>query len=79
MNAITKIDRGIPIPARRTLGRKATYPYKTMECEESFFIAGKKKTDSLTAAPNYRYAPKRFIQEFRTEDGVKGLRVWRIA
>ena len=73
---IWTIDTNIPIPKPRS-GHKAYYPWKELEIGESFFVPGKRK-----ATGAYRIKDcetRKFISERRVEDGVEGVRVWRIA
>ena len=64
-----RIDQNVPIPARKT-DRK--YPFATMEIGESFFLAGKSDIQY------HSYKPRKFVKRVVTENGVKGVRVWRI-
>lgn len=67
-----KIDKGIPAPDRS----RAKYPLAAMELGDSFFVPG--KTAALVGASFARHAPKKFAARGVTENGVKGVRVWRI-
>jgi hypothetical protein len=68
-----KISKDIPAPSRR---RFHLYPFQTLEVGESFFVPN--GYIQLAGSANTRYAPKRFTARTRTEEGVKGIRVWRI-
>jgi hypothetical protein len=67
------IDKNIPIPELR--GRKRLLPLGEMEVGDSFFTTATSHA-SIRTAP---HLPKRFTIRTVTENGVKGLRVWRIA
>jgi len=72
-----KIDTNVPIPVP-TSGHKAYYPWKELEIGESFFVPGKHK--AATGAGRIKGCETRkFMSERRVEDGVDGVRVWRIA
>ena len=64
-----KIDHNVPIPSPKG-DRK--YPFGTMEVGESFFVAGKINIQY------HAYKPRKFTQRIVTENGARGLRVWRI-
>jgi hypothetical protein len=67
------IDKDIPFP-----GRKRHYPFIEMEVGDSFFT----KKSRSTIAAIARYWGKRLNCKFSTadvvENGVEGIRVWRI-
>ena len=73
------IDRGIPPPPSRGISKR--YPWSQMEIGDSFFVPS-----SLTKAATVRsataYAKKRNGATYATseivENGVSGVRVWRI-
>ena len=74
MTTIT-IDKNIPIPGLIG-GRRAVYPWDTLEVNESFFVADRttKNFGSMVYSASKRTGRK-FIS--RTVDG--GVRVWRTA
>ena len=76
MKPIT-IDSNIPIPARTGRGRNPLYPFREMEVGESFFAAGKRTQIVLKCA--HRHRPKLFSCRTVVENGVKGVRAWRVA
>lgn len=67
-----KIDKGIPLDKER---RK--YPLPAMEVGDSFFVAG---GSSQTIGGSFAaQRPKKFAVRTVTENGVKGVRVWRVS
>lgn len=74
------IEDNVPVPARRRVGgggRK--YPWLELSVGQSFFVKNPPKIKNgyfvpLVAAPNKRYAPKKFISRKEGD----GLRVWRV-
>lgn len=69
-----KIDKGIPAPAS---GRHLKYPFAMMEIGDSFFVPTTTSSNILVCA--YKHRPKRFTTRSVVENGVRGIRVWRIA
>ena len=74
-----KIEKGIPIPPRGDLkGRGRKSVFWDMEIGDSAFFPGKAH-DGVSNA--YSYVRKRTGAKFEartvTENGVKGIRVWR--
>lgn len=72
-----KIDNNIPIPLVRG---KSKYPFAKLEIGESFFVP-EKSTNFLGAirAKFARILSRKFIIRSVTENGVKGIRVWRVS
>ena len=68
------IDDNIPIPEKRAL----KYPFPLMEVGQSFFAPNMWSSAAISAYGNFHFHPKKFRQSFVTENGVTGLRVWRI-
>lgn len=72
-----KIDKGVPKPNGRG-GAPAKYPWQLMEIGDSFFVS-----DVATKNCRYGTAAARFGIKISThkwsENGVSGVRVWRIA
>lgn len=86
------IDKDIPIPnanVRPFKGRnryQSKYPFQQMEIGESVFYpmdgaANTLKHTAYMAAATIqkRYPPLRFSGRTREENGVVGVRIWRIA
>ena len=70
-----KVEKGIPIQSWGT-----SYPWDEMEVGDSFFAEGK-KINVLTSAVSSRrkkYPEETYAARTRTENGVKGVRVWRV-
>jgi hypothetical protein len=66
------ITKGLPTPHR---GR-AKYPFRDMEVGDSFFAPGASVIGLHGCARRHR--PKRFTCRSLVENGVGGVRVWRI-
>lgn len=67
-----KIDKDIPLPKP-----KVKWPLGEMEVGNSFFAPDKNSRQMQNAASNYRRKGMKFSCEERTENEVKGTRVWR--
>lgn len=68
-----KLEKGIPRP--RPTGTPK-YPLGALEIDDSFFIPG--GTNQTLSGCFLQHRPKRFSVRTLVEDGVKGVRVWRI-
>ena len=67
------IEKGIPIPQRKI---DAKYPFREMQVGDSFFTSG---TPASYFSLHIRLLrPKKFSCRTVVENGVKGLRIWRI-
>lgn len=66
------ITKGMPAPR----GRRAKYPFRDMEIGDSFFAPGSSVIGIHGCARRHR--PMRFTCRTVVEDGVAGIRVWRI-
>lgn len=80
-----KVDKGIPFPAIGKSGRPAKHPFSQMEIGDSAFFPGATTKPSgpngkpYRAASSYgRWSGRKFIARSVTEDGVDGLRIWRV-
>lgn len=71
-----KIDTGVPIPSKESEQGNLKYPFRDMRFGDSIFIPGINHGLHRIFA---RYKPMKFIQRKVSEDGVVGIRVWRIA
>ena len=72
-----KIEKNIPIPES---AGESKYPFKDMEVGDSVFVEGQTSQGAaMMSAKNIerRYGVK-FSARKRTEDGVDGVRIWRI-
>lgn len=74
-----KIDTGIPLPEPR--GRIAKYPWREMQPGDSFFVPGKapssfggSKNGACKSIPGSKWTCRAV-----TENGIKGVRVWRVS
>lgn len=74
----SKIEAGIPIPLR--LPPNCRYPFASLRHGDSFFEV--KGVMSRVGAAAAQYAKKHPAFKFKCrslkEDGVKGVRVWRV-
>ena len=61
-----EIEKGIPLTKPRS-----RYPFREMEVGDSVFIPG-------VNVVNFSVPPRQFAKRTRVENGVKGVRVWRI-
>ena len=76
-----KIDKGIPIPARAARGK---YPFRDMQPGDSAFFPGENlRHKQHPAYMNARNYVKRNGWQITVrsviENGVKGIRIWRVA
>lgn len=74
MNKIP-VDRNIPLPQVR-VGR--LYPFEDMQIGDSFFVIDGSVVRIHAAARQFNKR-MRFTCRTRIEDGVRGVRVWRIS
>ena len=70
---VIAITKGLPTPR----GRRAKYPFRDMEIGDSFFAPGSSVIGIHGCARRHR--PMRFTCRSVVEEGVPGIRVWRIA
>jgi len=75
-----KIDKGVPLSAiAGKNGRPPIYPWLEMEIGDSFFVADK---TAVQISAVVSQAKKRYFVDLTirtvTENGVTGVRVWRI-
>jgi len=69
-----KIDKGIPIP--RSLNRTRKWSLSSMEIGDSFFVEAGVALNAIYQAAVYQKV--RVLTSRVTENGVRGVRVWRI-
>lgn len=69
---VIEITKGVPTPR----GRRSKYPFRDMEIGDSFFAPGSSVIGIHGCARRHR--PMRFTCRSVVEDGVAGIRVWRI-
>ena len=73
-----KIDKNVELsPSMTGRSKKSKYPFAELEIGDSFFVEGK-TAGQFGGWRNY-HRPKKFSERTVIENGVKGLRVWRIA
>jgi len=71
-NSMTiEVEKNIPIPPEK---KRNVYPYKVMECGESFFIPQGKI--QIVCNANYRTG-KQLSKKFIARKEKEGVRVWR--
>ena len=76
MTTITKIDKNIPLPSLHKYTEK--YPWADMKPGDSFFIEmGTPANIGACMSARKKYG-ERYVSRTVTENGVKGVRVWRI-
>lgn len=81
MTSEIKIDKGVPVPSRGG-GRRPKYPWARMEVGDSIFEPGVCQNTIAGIARGWRNrnAPDQMHRtKIVTENGVRGVRVWRIA
>ncbi len=74
------IDKHIPVPIRHG-GRSAIYPWDKMNVGDSFFVPGKTYYQ-VSGSVNYhriKHPGWKMSGRNLTENGVAGVRFWRIA
>jgi hypothetical protein len=67
------ITKGMPAPR----GRRSKYPFRDMDIGDSFFAPGSSVIGIHGCARRHR--PMRFTCRSIVENGIPGVRVWRIA
>lgn len=79
------IEKNIPLPDEiEKRGRKPVYPIEEMEIGDSFFVpfannkARERTRANINAACSMRGAAKKFRSMTRIENGVSGVRCWRV-
>jgi hypothetical protein len=74
---IIKVDKDFPVPA----SARRKYPWDDMGIGDSFFVAGANSTGMSNAAKGARKkrTDSRWMCRTVVENGIEGVRVWRIA
>ena len=67
-----KVEKGFPMPESKKLRK---YPLDVMEVGDSFFVPNGLQGHISPSANKLH--PKRFTTRTVTEDGIRGIRVWR--
>jgi hypothetical protein len=71
-----KIESGIPIPPLKfRAGAPEKYPFRHMQIHDSFFIA---RRTPINTKPWVEKTGFRFETRSVTENGLKGIRCWRV-
>lgn len=78
-----KVDKDIPIPK---YWQRTMYPFANMKVGDSFFVPNMKKINGSTMSRKVTMAAyvygwrheMKFITRTVTEEGIVGIRVWRI-
>ena len=79
-----QIDKGVPIPQRFSVGSRPKWPWREMQPGDSFFAAGytTKKTGAgkvMVCQNGSRIIPgSTWTMRLVTENGISGVRVWRV-
>ena len=71
-----EIEKGIEAPEKRQ-GREPKYPWKELTIGDSFFVCAGRYFASSANHAQKRYGVT-LVTRTRVENGVKGVRVWRI-
>jgi hypothetical protein len=71
-----KIDKGVPLPPTKHGTKK--YPFGEMEVGDSVFFAGNTSDKISSAYAYYQRNGKRFANRTVIENGLSGVRVWRV-
>jgi hypothetical protein len=74
MPAPSKINSGIPAPK----WKPCKYPISNMKPGESFFVAETRSNRVSARLFPYRQLGWEFVTQRRNENGVEGIRVWRL-
>lgn len=70
---VYQIEKGVPIPQKQL---DTKYPFRSMDIGDSFFTTG--TPASYISLHTRLLRPKRFSCRTVIENGVKGLRIWRL-
>lgn len=86
---LIKIDKGVPLSAPPTGPGSAKYPWRKMVVGDSFFVAGLRvgggksrsgNTKGFSTSGGKNMVPgSKWCSRTVTENGIRGVRVWRIA
>ena len=76
-----KIEKGVPMPlgAGSGPGFPRKYPFAEMEVGDSFFAPGITSRNIAGCFSHASKSGRKFCLRTLTENGVTGVRVWRIA
>lgn len=73
-----QIEKGIPLP---TLGRAGRSRWAEFEVGDSAFFLDRARSSLATASCDWgrHHGGRKFATRVVTENGVKGVRVWRVS
>ena len=82
-----KVEKGVPVPpiVRKGVTHKTKYPWREMEVGDSFFVPCRDGRDvrgmqrSFSGKKRAAHYGIRTKTRQSTENGVLGIRVWRVA
>lgn len=75
-----KIDTDHPLPDTRKKRKHGKYPFADMVPGDSFFVPGTAAKNVGASASGWGYRRgQKFTTRTVTEDGVPGVRVWRVS
>lgn len=74
-----KIDKGVPVPVEGTRGgRKTIYPWAEMQPGDSFFAPRAKHANVNVNRVRKHVPNSTWTTRTVTENGIRGIRVWRL-
>lgn len=74
-----RIDKGVPIPERWGANTKKGRPWRQLQIGDSFFEPGGKHPAMAACAKVHQSRGLgKFVVRTVTEEGVRGVRVWRV-
>lgn len=72
------IDSSVPIPDMHGGRGILKYPFPLMQVGDSFFVPGRNSQGVKGTINYWNRAGRKFTTRTRTENGVYGVRVWRV-
>lgn len=72
-----KVDKNVPLPP--PAAQRVKYPLGDLQPGDSFFVPGKRSNHMGPVLARRRRAGWKLTVRNVTEDGVDGVRVWRLA
>lgn len=78
------VDKKVPLPQRLSRPKRSKYPLEHLNVTDSFFVPHAKSTSFSGTVQNFRLshpdkAHWKFTVRTVTENGVEGVRLWRIS
>lgn len=78
LEPVIQVDRDIPLPPpKQQFTRK--YPFNIMAVGDSFFVPGMTRRPMASSIRHASCECRKFTTRRVIENGVSGLRIWRIA